>query len=218
MPKRTAALSALPPFRRQPEHLGGAVVTHAQWPPHEVHLLEFRNRDGSPYRQIRAGAGRQFAVELDVHGHAVLGYRRIHAGDPSRDIVIKDGDGCPLPLDHTTGIGLRYPDHGAQGFAERAQAPPAAPPEDTAGGSGRREFGSVVRRLEGPRSAAGPLRGLGPRGGGGGPADMAAVEGLAADRARGSCGGAREVISRPAAVVAASMATESCTHGPAAAS
>ena len=38
---------------------------------------------------------------------------------------------------------------------ERAQALPAASPPGSAGGSGRREFGSVVRRLEGARSAAG---------------------------------------------------------------
>ncbi|MCY3811881.1 MAG: hypothetical protein OXH15_08810, partial [Gammaproteobacteria bacterium] len=63
----------------------------------------------------------------------------------------------------------------------------------SAGGPGRREFGAVVRRLEGPRSAAGPLRGRGPGAGGGGTADVAAGQGLAADRAGGSGRGAGDV-------------------------
>ena len=72
----------------------------------------------------------------------------------------------------------------------RAQALAAATPPDSAGGPGRREFGSVVRRLEGARSAAGPVRGRGPRARGGGAADVAAVEGLAADRPGGPVRGA----------------------------
>ena len=72
----------------------------------------------------------------------------------------------------------------------RAQALAAATPPDSAGGPGRREFGSVVRRLEGARSAAGPVCGRGPRARGGGAADVAAVEGLAADRAGGPVRGA----------------------------
>ena len=90
------------------------------------------------------------------------------------------------------------PDRGSAGAgvraAERAQALPPASPPDSAGGSGRREFGSVVRRLEGTRSAAGPLRGRGASAGGCGAADVAAVEGLASDRAGGSCGGAGRLI------------------------
>ena len=44
---------------------------------------------------------------------------------------------------------------------ERAQALPSAPQAGSSGGSGRREFRPVVRRLEGPRASAGPFCGRG---------------------------------------------------------
>ena len=74
--------------------------------------------------------------------------------------------------------------------AEHPQALPSETQADSAGGAGRGEFGVVVRRLAGPFSAAGALRGSGPRTRGGGSGDVAAGHRLAADRADRSGGGA----------------------------
>ena len=82
------------------------------------------------------------------------------------------------------------------GDAERAQALPSASRAEAAGCSRRGEFGTVVRRVEGAVAAAvREIRGCVSAVRGGGGADVAAGEGLAADRAGGSVGGAGDLAS-----------------------
>ena len=93
---------------------------------------------------------------------------------PRRDQAHADGG--------ATGGGVRA--------AECAQAFPAAESAGAAGGAGRCEFGAVVRRVEGSCGAAWALCGRASRMRSRGAADLAAVQGLAADRSDRSGRGA----------------------------
>ena len=83
--------------------------------------------------------------------------------------------------------------------AERAQALPGAARAEAAGCIGRGKLGAVVRRLEGTVAAAAwEVRGRVPAVRGGPGADVAAGDGLAADRAHRSGGGAGQVAAAAA--------------------